>query len=204
MRGLFPAGGQLAWLSACYFFFFGILGVMVPYLGVFFDNRGFDAAEIGFLLAILMATRIVAPNVWALVADRTGMRSELIKLGAFAAALTYLSFFYHGGFLYLALSLALYTFFWNAILAQLEVITLETLGAEANKYGLIRSFGSVGYIVLVVGTGWAIKEFGPEVLLYVGLSLFLGLLGSALPLPSNRASAGAVQNKPALKLGRPL
>lgn len=151
-----------------------------------------------------MATRIVAPNVWALVADRTGMRSELIKLGAFAAALTYLSFFYHGGFLYLALSLALYTFFWNAILAQLEVITLETLGAEANKYGLIRSFGSVGYIVLVVGTGWAIKEFGPEVLLYVGLSLFLGLLGSALPLPSNRASAGAVQNKPALKLGRPL
>ncbi|GAB1152255.1 MAG: MFS transporter [Shewanella algae] len=204
MHGLFPAGGQLAWLSACYFFFFGILGVMVPYLGVFFDNRGFDAAEIGFLLAILMATRIVAPNVWALVADRTGMRSELIKLGAFAAALTYLSFFYHGGFLYLALSLALYTFFWNAILAQLEVITLETLGAEANKYGLIRSFGSVGYIVLVVGTGWAIKEFGPEVLLYVGLSLFLGLLGCALPLPSNRASAGAVQNKPALKLGRPL
>ncbi|MFG0450044.1 MFS transporter [Shewanella sp. YQ_9] len=204
MHGLFPAGGQLAWLSACYFFFFGILGVMVPYLGVFFDNRGFDAAEIGFLLAILMATRIVAPNVWALVADRTGMRSELIKLGAFAAALTYLSFFYHGGFLYLALSLALYTFFWNAILAQLEVITLETLGAEANKYGLIRSFGSVGYIVLVVGTGWAIKEFGPEVLLYVGLSLFLGLLGSALPLPSNRASAGAGQDKPALKLGRPL
>ncbi len=103
---------------------------MVPYLGVFFDNRGFDAAEIGFLLAILMATRIVAPNVWALVADRTGMRSELIKLGAFAAALTYLSFFYHGGFLYLALSLALYTFFWNAILAQLEVITLETLGLK--------------------------------------------------------------------------
>ncbi|WP_345841901.1 MFS transporter [Shewanella algae] len=204
MHGLFPAGGQLAWLSACYFFFFGILGVMVPYLGVFFDNRGFDAAEIGFLLAILMATRIVAPNVWALVADRTGMRSELIKLGAFAAALTYLSFFYHGGFLYLALSLALYTFFWNAILAQLEVITLETLGAEANKYGLIRSFGSVGYIVLVVGTGWAIKEFGPEVLLYVGLSLFLGLLGCALPLPSNRASAGAGQDKPALKLGRPL
>lgn len=35
MRGLFPAGGQLAWLSACYFFFFGILGVMVPIWGYF-------------------------------------------------------------------------------------------------------------------------------------------------------------------------
>ena len=54
---------QLRWLRACYFFFFSILGVLVPYLGVFFDARGFDAQEIGFLLAILMATRIVAPNL---------------------------------------------------------------------------------------------------------------------------------------------
>ena len=53
---------------------------MIPYLGVFFENRGFNPQEIGFLLAILMATRIVAPNVWAKVADRTGMRSELFKL----------------------------------------------------------------------------------------------------------------------------
>jgi len=58
---------QLRWLCACYFFFFSILGTMVPYLGVFFENRGFNPQEIGFLLAILMATRIVAPNVWAKV-----------------------------------------------------------------------------------------------------------------------------------------
>ena len=47
-----------------------------------------------------MATRIVAPNVWAKVADRTGMRAELDKNGRGAAALAYLSFFYHGGFVY--------------------------------------------------------------------------------------------------------
>ena len=62
---------QLRWLCACYFFFFSILGIMVPYLGVFFDSRGFDAQEIGFLLAILMGTRIIAPNLWAIVADKT-------------------------------------------------------------------------------------------------------------------------------------
>lgn len=177
---------QLRWLSACYFFFFAILGTMIPYLGVFFESRGFNPQEIGFLLAILMATRIVAPNVWAKVADRTGMRSELIKMGAGAAALAYLSFFYHGGFVYMALSLALYTFFWNAILAQLEVITLETLGDNANRYGQIRSWGSVGYICLVVGAGFAIGQFGTEVLPYIGLALFVGMLVCAMPLPANR------------------
>ncbi|NMH66051.1 MFS transporter [Shewanella salipaludis] len=179
---------QLRWLRACYFFFFSILGVMVPYLGVFFENRGFNAQEIGFLLAILMATRIIAPNVWARVADRSGMRAELIKLGAAAAAISYLTFFYHGGFWYLAISLAVYTFFWNAILAQLEVITLETLGENAGRYGSIRSWGSGGYICLVVGGGFAIGHWGPEVLPFIGMALFIGMLASALPLPADRAS----------------
>ncbi len=178
---------QLRWLCACYFFFFSILGVMVPYLGVFFDSRGFNAQEIGFLLAILMGTRIIAPNLWAIVADRTGMRAELIKIGAGAAAVSYLSFFYDGSLTYLAISLAVYTFFWNAILAQLEVITLETLGENATRYGAIRSWGSVGYIVLVVGGGFAIGHWGPQILPYIGMALFIGMLASALPLPANRA-----------------
>ncbi|QSX35945.1 MFS transporter [Shewanella sedimentimangrovi] len=182
---------QLRWLSACYFFFFAILGVMVPYLGVFFDARGFNASEIGLLLAILMATRILAPNLWAMVADRTGMRAELIKLGAGAGALTYVSFFYPGSFGYMALSLAVYTFFWNAILAQLEVITLETLGDRAHRYGIIRSYGSLGYICLVVGAGFAIGQWGPEILPYIGMTLFIGMLASCLPLPANRVKVEA-------------
>ncbi|MCT8868096.1 MULTISPECIES: MFS transporter [Shewanella] len=195
---------QLRWLCACYFFFFSILGTMIPYLGVFFENRGFNPQEIGFLLAILMATRIVAPNVWAKVADRTGMRSELVKMGACAAMLAYLSFFYHGGFVYMALSLALYTFFWNAILAQLEVITLETLGENASRYGQIRSFGSIGYICLVVGAGFAIGQWGTEVLPYIGLVLFTGMLVCALPLPANRAVRPQGQERQPLKWTKPI
>lgn len=195
---------QLRWLCACYFFFFSILGTMIPYLGVFFENRGFNPQEIGFLLAILMATRIVAPNVWAKVADRTGMRAELVKMGAGAAMLAYLSFFYHGGFVYMALSLALYTFFWNAILAQLEVITLETLGENASRYGQIRSFGSIGYICLVVGAGFAIGQWGTEVLPYIGLVLFTGMLVCALPLPANRAMRPQGQERQPLKWTKPI
>ncbi len=195
---------QLRWISACYFFFFAILGVMVPYLGVFFENRGFNAQEIGFLLAILMATRIIAPNVWAMVADRTGMRAQLVKWGAAAAAVSYLTFFYNGSFTYLAVSLAIYTFFWNAILAQLEVITLETLGENTSRYGSIRSFGSLGYLVFVVAVGFAISAWGTEILPYVGMTLFIGLLLSTLPLPSERVVTKHRVDKPKLVLDKAL
>ncbi|MEI6859606.1 MAG: MFS transporter [Shewanella sp.] len=193
---------QLRWISGCYFFFFAILGVMVPYLGIFFENRGFNPQEIGSLLAILMATRIIAPNVWAMVADRTGMRAQLVKWGAAAAAVSYLTFFYDGSFTYLAISLFVYTFFWNAILAQLEVITLETLGENTCRYGAIRSFGSLGYLVLVVGVGFGISLWSTEILPYVGMVLFIGLLLSALPLPSDRVVVKTTGDMPKLTLDR--
>ncbi|QDF67515.1 MFS transporter [Shewanella sp. SNU WT4] len=186
---------SLAWLSACYFFFFAILGIMVPYLGVFFDDRGFNPQQIGFLLAIVMGTRIIAPNVWARVADKTGMRAQLIKMGALVAAFSYTSFFYDGSFTYMAISLAVYTFFWNAILAQLEVITLETLGDKAYRYGAIRSFGSIGYICLVVAGGFAIEAFGPQVLPYIGMGLFLGMLLCSLPLPNETKTVNRGETK---------
>ncbi len=192
----------LSWISACYFFFFAILGVLIPYLGVFFEHRGFNAQQIGFLLAILMATRIVAPNIWAIVADKTGMRGQLVKLGAACSAVAFLTFFYHGGFIYLAVSLFIYTFFWNAILAQLEVITLESLGENTGGYGRIRSFGSLGYLVFVVFMGFGISQWGTEILPFIGFGLFLGLLACSLALPNTRVVIDKASDNQPLKIDK--
>ena len=190
---------QLKFLCACYFFFFAILGIIVPYLGIFFQSRGFNPQEIGLLIAIVMGTRIIAPNVWARVADKTGYRAELIKFGAAAAAVSYTSFFFDGSFLYFAISLSIYTFFWNAILAQLEVITLEALGDESAKYGAIRSWGSIGFIVTVVGAGFAIEKWGPAIFPLLGMVLFIGLFLCSLPIKGQQEKR-EISNKTPLKI----
>ncbi|WP_428619631.1 MFS transporter, partial [Shewanella sp.] len=89
---------------------------------------------------------------------------------------------------------------WNAILAQLEVITLETLGENTGGYGKIRSFGSLGYLVFVVSVGFAISHFGTEILPFVGLGLFLGLLGCSLSLPSTRVRVDKTLTATPLKI----
>ncbi|GLP96585.1 MFS transporter [Paraferrimonas sedimenticola] len=187
------------WLAACYFFYFSILGVLVPYLGLYLDFRGFDSGEIGTLMAILMATRVLAPNLWAWLADKTGWRVELIQLGSAAACFTFVSFYYPGGFLYTAASLALYTFFWNSILAQLEVVTLESLGNATHKYGKIRSWGSVGYIALSVAAGALIELFGPGAMLHIVLFLFAALMAVSLPLKRHKPSPVTQQTSSGFK-----
>ncbi len=47
-------------LSGFYFFFFASLGVLVPYWGLYLKSLGFSALEIGQLVALLLATKIVA------------------------------------------------------------------------------------------------------------------------------------------------
>ncbi|MBL4567807.1 MAG: MFS transporter, partial [Porticoccus sp.] len=58
-------------LSAFYFCFFGLLGALYPYWSLYLKSKGFSASEIGLLLAIPMATKVIAPNLWGWLADHT-------------------------------------------------------------------------------------------------------------------------------------
>ncbi|GAA4872345.1 MFS transporter [Ferrimonas pelagia] len=195
-------GRQGKALAACYFCFFAILGLLVPYLGLYLDGLGFHSLEIGQLLAILFATRIIAPNLWAALADHLGKRVAIIRLGAALAALTFAGLSGSTAFVTLALVMALFTFFWNAILAQLEAVTLTSLGERSHQYGTLRSFGSVGYIVMVVGAGWWFERHGASALPHIGLLVFAALVltswfirepAEAAPAQRHQASLGFVE-----------
>ena len=51
----------------------------------------------------------------------------------------------------------LMSFFWSATLPLMEAITLSHLENATDKYGRIRSWGSVGFVLAVVGIGYLRK-----------------------------------------------
>lgn len=85
-------------LALTYWLYFGQLGVLVPYLGIFLDGRGFSSAEIGELFAVITLARILGPGIWANVADKTGNALGVLRLGTFLTVLTFSSVFYFSGF----------------------------------------------------------------------------------------------------------
>ena len=50
-------------LSGFYLFYFATLGVLVPYWGLYLKSLGFSAAAIGELMAVIMATKLVAARI---------------------------------------------------------------------------------------------------------------------------------------------
>jgi PPP family 3-phenylpropionic acid transporter len=176
-------------LVLAYFTYFGVLGIFVPYFGLFLDGRGLSSADIGLLLAIVTASRIVGPTVWALIAERSGKPLTVMRLGALLAAIGWLSSFADYGFWPLLLGFALFSFFWTAVLPQLEVATFAFVNDDTRAYSRIRTAGSVGYIVLVMLGGWLFERYGSEFLPLSALLFLVLLLTSLFLLPKVSVNA---------------
>lgn len=169
------SNSNLILLAITYLFYFGQFGVLMPYLGVFLDGRGFSSTEIGELFALITVARIAGPNLWAILADKSGRALRVLQLGALLTFATFSLVFFVDGFWSLTLSLALMMMFWTAILPQIEGLTLNCVYGHASRYGRIRLWGSIGYILLTIVTGKMIDVFSSEAPIYVGALVLFSL-----------------------------
>ena len=172
-------------LSSFYFFYFASLGALVPFWGLYLRDHGFSALDIGQLMAILMATKIVAPNIWGWIADHTGRRVRIVQLASILSVLVFLGVFYADGFWALALVMTLFSFFWNASIPQMEAVTFNHLGAQVHRYSTIRLWGSIGFILTVAGLGQALEWTDTGLVPQVVLILYLGIWLSSLVVPES-------------------
>lgn len=171
-------------LSGFYFFYFALLGATAPFLALYFDYLGFSAARIGELIAIPMLMRCIAPNLWAWLADRTQKRLAIVRFGAICTLLSFTLIFWGKSFAWLAMIMVLHAFFWHAILAQFEVITLDYLGAQRERYSQLRLWGSVGFMLVVIGFGYVFDEVGLDYYPWAILAVMSGIVLSSFWVPS--------------------
>ena len=171
-------------LSGFYFFYFSLLGATAPFLALYFDHLGFSAARIGELIAIPMLMRCIAPNLWAWLADRTQKRLVIVRFGAICTLLSFALIFMGKSFAWLALIMLLHAFFWHAILAQFEVITLAHLDTQSERYSQLRLWGSVGFMLVVIGFGYLFDQVGLDYYPWAILAVMAGIILSSFWVPA--------------------
>ena len=189
-------------LSGFYRFYFASLGALIPYWGLYLKSLGFGSVEIGELVAIIMATKIVAPNVWGWIADHTGRRMAIVRAGCLFAALAFAGVFFGQGYWWLVLVMSVFSFFWNAALPQFEATTLNHLGDQTHRYSSIRLWGSIGFIVAVAGLGALFEQAGTALLPSVLLVLLAAIWLSSLLVPESAAGHQALNEEPLRKVLR--
>ena len=156
----------------------------MPYWGLYLKSLGYSSQDVGVIGAIILATRIVAPNFWGWLADQSQQRLRIIRVGGFAAIVSFAAIFLSQKYTWLVLVVSCYTFFWHAVLPQFEVVTLAYLGRNYQRYGQVRLWGSVGFIVAVVVLGWIFDVLSITYLPVFILSFLILIWLSSLSLKS--------------------
>ncbi|MFT7388060.1 MAG: PPP family 3-phenylpropionic acid transporter [Candidatus Endobugula sp.] len=141
-------------LSGFYFFYFALVGALSPYLSLYLSDIGLTAYAIGLVNAVLMGTKIVAPNLWGWICDRTGKRLLIIGVGLGLATLFFAGLFFWQALLPILIITFLYSFFWNAVLSQFDTLTIQYLDENSQHYSRVRVWGSVGFIASVTALGF--------------------------------------------------
>lgn len=175
-------------LSGFYFFYFAFVGAMSPFWGLYLKSLDFTALQIGILMSLLQVMRMFAPNIWGWMADHSGKRVAIVQLAATLSLAAYVGVFFGTSFLWLFVVMSLMSFFWSASLPLVEATTLSHLGDRTEKYGRIRLWGSVGFILAVVGLGYVLDFVPIRSLLWAILGMMIGLALFARHIPEARVT----------------
>ncbi len=170
-------------LSGFYFFYFAFIGAFSPYWSLYLQSLQFDALQIGVLMSLLLVTRIFSPALWGWLADHLGRRVQVIQLAAVAGLLSFCGFFVGESFVWVFMVMLLMSFFWSASLPLMEAITLSHLGDHTSRYGRIRSWGSVGFVLAVIGVGYILDKIEIIWLLWIVLGLKCGIVIFSYQIP---------------------
>ncbi|MFI5445229.1 MFS transporter [Polaromonas sp. UC242_47] len=159
---------QLAPFAALSASYFAHIGFFNPYLPLWLKELGFSILAISLLTSVQAATRLFAPYGWGALSDHTGERVKLLRFGASVALIAslglWMDFGSESGIWWLSAVLLLMFTHTSSMMSLSEAAMAHLIshgGAfDARRYGRVRLWGSLGFLVTVFVAGSWFEVFG--------------------------------------------
>ncbi|WP_301100950.1 MFS transporter [Propionivibrio sp.] len=183
-------------LSAYYFAYFAFIGVFSPYFGLYLQSLSFSAWDIGLLMSQMQLMRLFAPYLWGMLADRLGQRLLIVRMTGLVALIVFSAFFFISRFDGLLMAMTVFSFFWAAALPLVETLTFDHLRENLARYSRVRLWGSVGFIVAVMGAGALLDHLPLISLLWVSIVTLVGIVLCSMLMPETMLHLPAEEHPP--------
>ncbi|MFY9510044.1 MAG: MFS transporter [Rubrivivax sp.] len=197
-----PGPAPFGAFSTVWFFYFAAIGMFNPYAPLWFKDLGFSTLAIGAIASLQSWTRIGAPYGWGWLGDHGGQRVQLIRWAAAACVLCAAGLLWARGYGAVATCTVL-LFIANGAIVPLSEAALSrhlSRGGEmdAARYGRVRVWGSVGFIVTVVAAGGVLQVAGIAWFPWLVTGMFVLLWLATLQLPAGRDEVAGHGQAPAV------
>ncbi|MGK2901054.1 MAG: MFS transporter [Burkholderiaceae bacterium] len=172
-------------VSFAYFSYAGLFGTYAP---LWFQQLGYSTLAIGTLASLQSATRLFSPYAWGWLADHSGRRTQLLRIAVASALLCATGYFVSPAYGWVAaVTVALFVCTAGVIpISEAALAHFVSVGGtlDATRYGRVRVWGSIGFIVAVVGSGALLQAVGMRAFPWLVTALLAALLIAAVRLPT--------------------
>jgi PPP family 3-phenylpropionic acid transporter len=169
--------------------FFASLGAWFPYIAVYYASIHLSVESIGLLFALQAAVSLAAAPLWGAFVDHLGTVRGSLFVAAFGTALAATLLALAPSRAVVVLAVIALAVAGSGIIPMLDSRTVDMLGADRDRYGRARAWGSAAFIVVAISVGALIDRVGPRglFLVYVPGMIVTGVAGWALLAGESRA-----------------
>jgi MFS transporter, PPP family, 3-phenylpropionic acid transporter len=147
------------WLIRLYYlFYFGAMGAISPFINLFYIHNGLSGTEIGLLGTISALVGFLAAPIWGRLNDVARRPRVVLQVALCANSLAYYFLSQQTAFLYMAIIIAFNALVSSGINPQSQTQALAAAGKMGTGYGSIRMFGSLGFSITAVTSGYLIQQ----------------------------------------------
>ena len=194
--------------ASTYIAYFAAVGASFPYLPVHYRALGLDLGTIGLLAALSAATQLVAAPAWGAIADAFGRSRMTLPAAAAVATVGGLALAFARDPVAVTAAVVALSVGLAGISPVLDARTIELLGTDRARYGRVRAWGSVSFVVSAALCGPLLDWGGTRALflVYVPCLALTALIAFSVPRraakrhASLRVGAGQLIRQP--RMGR--
>lgn len=133
-------------LYISFFFVYAIYAVINPFLQVMLRNLGYSYDMVGVLLSMFEVAGIVGPLVLARRIDKRGDMRGALLFGTVFTSLGVFILMFSKIHALTVLGLVVIAFFMRSLLPILDSYVNNLFNGDSQKYTVLRSFGTVGFV----------------------------------------------------------
>ncbi len=165
---------QLYTYNIYFFTYFFAVGTLLPWIPIYLSEIALLSNDkIGLILSIISLVSIIFQPIWGIVNDKLHLDKQIVYLGIIMVNIFVVLIFLSTNFYIIALFTFLFGLFSCGIGPIQDSLTVIYTKKYCFKYGDVRIWGSIGYAVATVISGYFIKNYGYDSILMLASLFFL-------------------------------
>jgi MFS transporter, PPP family, 3-phenylpropionic acid transporter len=151
---------DLSFARLYYFAFMGGWGFILPFLNLFYVSLGFNGKQIGFISSVSAIVGMVASPVWVGEVKRRPQARGILQIALTLGAIGYIAIGLQKFFPFILFIVFLHVLAASGIAPLSDSMAVTVSQESGSGYGSVRVWGSLGWIVCLLSSGWLVARFG--------------------------------------------